>query len=46
MICSGLPRFTKCLEEFKDFPAGLAIEVRRDAMKVNFAIPGESNVNY
>ena len=46
LICSGRPRFTRCLAEFKDFPAGLPIEVRRDAMKVIFAIPGESHVNY
>ena len=46
LICSGRPRFTRCLAEFKDFLAGLPIEVRRDAMKVIFAIPGESHVNY
>ena len=46
MICSGRPRFTRCLAEFKDFLAGLPIEVRRDAMKVIFAIPGESHVIY
>ena len=46
MICSGLPRFTRFLAEFKDFPAGLPIEVRRDAMRVILAIPCESHVNY